>query len=119
MLNTGDKILVSHRRLFDEDQPRYFVGEVVGYDAGVVMVSGYSWVREPFSGGCSRKDDRRTKVLSLTSGSVLAYRLPESLDVGELRIELADEHSLTLTDGQAFRMDLTERLPRPRQSRVA
>jgi hypothetical protein len=112
ILNAGDKILVAHRRLFPHDQPRFFVAAVEEYDAGIVVASGYSWVRDAFSGAYVRKEDARTKVLSLASGSVLVYRLPKTTAVSETRIEAAGEHGHVLTDAAGFRMDLSERLPR-------
>ena len=114
MLETGDRLLIAHRRLFADDHPRFFVGTVESYDAGVVLVAGHSWVRDPFSGDCVRKPDLRTKVISLVSGSILVYRLPRDLNVDELRMEHGGDNELVLTDGDKLHMDLTERVPRRR-----
>ena len=111
ILAQGDNILVSHRRLFPQDQPRFFVATVEKCEAEIVMASGYSWVRDAFSGSYERKSDRRTKVLSLASGGVLVYRLPETVNVAELRIEPVGDCGQVLADGSGFRMDLSERLP--------
>ena len=86
ILNAGDRLLVAHRRLFADDQPRFFIAVVDAYESGVVMASGYSWVRDAFTGGYQRNGDRRTKVFSLVSGSVIVYRLPRhSFDAEQAR----------------------------------
>jgi hypothetical protein len=36
LLKVGDKILVAHRRLYDKDEERFFVGRIEAYEAGVV-----------------------------------------------------------------------------------
>lgn len=112
ILKTGDKVLVAHRRLFADDQPRFFVGVVDGYESGVVMASGYSWVRDSFSGDYDRSPDRRTKVFSLVSGSVIVYRLPETCDAERAEVVQVGEHGLAIRDGSGFEMDLSERRPR-------
>jgi hypothetical protein len=112
ILNAGDRLLVAHRRLFADDQPRFFIGVVEGYESGVVMASGYSWVRDPFSGDYQRSADRRTKVFSLVSGSVILYRLPDSCDAERAEVVQVGDHGLVVRDPDGFEMDLSERRPR-------
>jgi hypothetical protein len=109
ILERGTKLLISHRRLFAEDQPRFFVGVVEVCEGGVARVSGHSWVREQLRGDILRKQDRRTKLVALASGSLFIYVLPEDLDIEALRIEHGKDRDHVLTDGKAFRMDISER----------
>jgi len=112
LFSPGDCVLVSHRRLFAEDQPRYFVGRVDEWQAGIIAATGYSWLRDPVGGGFQRKEDPRTKVIAVTSGAIIVYRLPKDLALDRLRMEQVGEQGTYLTDGAGFRMDLAERLPR-------
>jgi hypothetical protein len=113
MLKTGDALLVAHRRLFAEDQPRFFTGTVDREDDGIVMATGYSWVRDSFSGDFMRHAGVRTKVFSLVAGSLIVYRLPEACKVDSLEFTQTPEQGLMLRDGNGFQMDLSERYPRP------
>ena len=113
MLKAGDKLLIAHRRLFETDQPRYFVGTVLAYEAGLVKLSGYSWVREHIRGDLERKDDRRVKVIALNSGAAISYQLPETVDLDALKLEARKAMTVVLTDGAGFLMDLTEHVLRP------
>ena len=108
VLASGSKILVCHRRLFNEDQPRYFVGVVKACDGAIVKVAGFSWTRDP-AAGFVRKEDERTKIVALSSGMVLVYELPMEVDVERVRIDQPGGHAVVLTDGRSFRMDLAER----------
>ena len=47
ILQPGDKILVTHRRLFTDDAPRLFLGVVDHYEDGLILVTGHSWIRSP------------------------------------------------------------------------
>jgi len=109
MLKTGDHVLLSHRRLFAEDQPRFFTGTVNDQEHGVATATGHSWVRDPFSGDWVRSNHERTKVFSLVSGSLIVYQLPIACEMRELAFVQLPDQALILRDGRSFEMDLTER----------
>ena len=46
ILAQGDKVMIVHRRLYQGDNSRYFVGVVDGYSDGIAKVSGHSWLRD-------------------------------------------------------------------------
>lgn len=109
LLSTGTKLMICHRRLFAEDQLRFFFGTVETYDDGIAKVSGFTWTRDA-THGFQRKSDRRTKLISVASGSLIVYQIPDEVDVEEVRVEQPGGHAVLATDGSKFRMDLSERL---------
>ena len=106
MLEAGNKIVIAHRRLFDRDEPRYFIGEVIDYEQGIIKVSGYSFVRDAMTGNFIRKNDRRTKLVSL-AGAFLFYLLPDATNIDTVRFH-AHEAELNLVDGRSLSMNMTE-----------
>ena len=109
VFSKGSKILISHRRLFKEDQPRLFFGVVESYFEGIAKVSGFTWTRDPAK-GFQRKSDCRTKVVALTSGSLIVYEISSEVNIEDVVIDQPDAHSVIATDGFKFQMDLSERL---------
>lgn len=109
LLTNGSKILVCHRRLFPEDHRRFFFGSVEEYSDGIVKASGFTWKRDP-THGFQRKADRRIKLISIASGTVIVYELPREVDVEAIRIDQRGGHTVIATDGGKFQMDLSERL---------
>lgn len=107
LLKEGNKILVAHRRLFDKDVIRFFIGLVEAYEAGVVKATGHSYVRDPMGGHVVEKADKRTKILSLSSGTFIVYQLPDGVSLDALKFSEVEGH-LLLTDGKGFTMNLTE-----------
>jgi len=107
ILESGTKVLLSHRRLFETDHARYFIGVVEGYEDGLARVTGHTWLRDGYTGEYVHKDDERTKIISITSGTVIVYQLPSSLQLGELAMR-TEGHQVFLTDGADFCMDMTE-----------
>ena len=107
LLKEGDLILVAHRRLFERDDSRFFIGKVDAYDMGIVKATGHSYVRERMSGNVLEKADVRTKLLSISSGTLMVYQLPNETCLESLAFSF--EHGcLSLTDGKELRMNLME-----------
>lgn len=107
LLKNGDKLLIAHRRLYEKDEVRFFIGHVDEYEAGIVKLTGHSYVRDLVSGSMIEKSDPRAKILSLASGTLLVYQLPDDLDVDKAEFKILGTH-LSLTDNEGFTMNLTE-----------
>jgi hypothetical protein len=107
LLKKGDKILVAHRRLFENDDVRFFMGQVDDYEGGIFKVKGHSFVPDIISGQMIEKADERTKILALSSGTLLVYQLPDAVALEGLKFTIKDG-SLSLTDGMEFTMNLAE-----------
>ena len=107
ILEVGNKLLLVHRRLFKEDLVRFFVGTVDYYQAGITKITGYSFARNPVTGEVRRKDDARTKLVALTSGTFLAYQLPTELQVDKVQFHLESDERLIIRESE-WEMDLSE-----------
>ena len=107
ILKTGDKVLIVHRRLYETDRARFFAGAVEEYDHGVARVTGYTFVRETLDGQFIRKEERRTKIFSIASGTLIVYQIRDAFVVDESRIEVR-ESKMVLSDGRGFEMNLSE-----------
>ena len=107
VIKPGDKLLACHRRLFENDEPRYFTGEVLSSNDWVIKVRGYSHLRDLSTGHFARKGEIRTKVISVTSGTHILYELPHDIPVDTMKIRSVGGTVELRGDGE-FRMDLTE-----------
>jgi len=108
MLKPGEKVFIVHRRLFEKDTPRFFVGEVQAYEQGIAKVKGYTFVKDMFSGSMKKKSDLRTKIMSIVSGTFIVYQLPVTVLLDSVRFDLDQESGLVLRDNGGFSMDMSE-----------
>ncbi|KKO45920.1 hypothetical protein WG68_07875 [Arsukibacterium ikkense] len=108
MLESGDLLLICYRRLFSNDENRFFLGTVDDYQAGIVKITGHSFLRDSVTGQMAEKSDLATKILSISSGTLIVYQLPATLALHNLRFE-QKMMKLTLLDDQGFALDLTEK----------
>ncbi len=108
ILRPGEKIHVMHRRRFEKDVRRHFVGEVEGYEQGLARASGFVFVIDDLSKHLFvKRPDRRTKLLSIGSGDVIVNVIPQTVDVEKVAYELNDR-SLVVTDGSDWTMEVKE-----------
>jgi hypothetical protein len=107
LLSPNETIFVAHRRLFEKDSVRFFVGRVDEYDAGIVRATGHTYVRDNMSGAMLEKAESRTKLFSVASGTLIFYVLPSHVHIADLRF-VDDEGRLSLLDGQGFSMNLSD-----------
>jgi hypothetical protein len=108
ILKPGEHIHVIHRRRFEKDVRRHFVGTVEACEAGVARAGGYVFVVDELNEHLfAKRPDRRTKLIPLASGDVIVNVLPEDLDIEQVRYEL-DGRKLWVTDGNGWKMDVKE-----------
>ena len=109
LLNEGEKIFVAHRRLFEKDGSRFFVGRVDHFEDGIVRTTGHSYLRDNFTGSMLEKPEPRTKLLSISSGTLIVYVLPESVELNDLEfVEIGG--MIMMRDGKNFSMNLSDTL---------
>ncbi len=108
ILDRGDKVLVAHRRLYDGDAPRYFLGTVLDCFEGVAKVEGRSFVFDAFTGKILRKQGSTRKIVSLSSGTLIVYHLDDDVDLDRAEFKTASRGQIILTDGKHLEVDLTE-----------
>jgi hypothetical protein len=110
-IRDGDHILVIDRKLFAEDNTRFFVGVVEEYDDRVIRLRGFPFHLSPYEvTGVERHGEQRTRVLSM-SGDILLYMLPRETDLEKMQLRRSPK-SLQMTDGGAVTIDLSEWLMR-------
>ncbi len=108
LLSPGEKIHVMHRRRFEKDLRRHFVGQVQAYEQGVARTSGYVFVIDDLSKHLFiKRPDRRTKLVPIGSGDVIVNVIPEEVDLERVAYEIK-ERTLWITDGAGWSMDLKE-----------
>ncbi len=55
VLEQNDVVLLSHRRMFQHDEARYFLGRALASDGALIKVEGYSIVRDVSNGEVVKK----------------------------------------------------------------
>jgi len=107
MLQKGEKIHVIHRRHFEKDPHRHFVGVVDAYENGLARVTGHIFTVDLTKFVFFRRQERRTRIISLNSGEVLVNILPASVNLEKV-VYKQEKKSVRVTDGSEWFMDISE-----------
>ena len=107
ILRKGEKIHVIHRRLFEKEPHRHFIGVVEEYETGVAQVTGYVYTVDPVKFAFIRRAEKRTRIISVVSGDLLVNVIPPAVDLEKI-IYKQEAKSVRVTDGSEWRLDLSE-----------
>lgn len=107
LLEPGNKLLISYRRLFEHDAPRFFVGEVEAWEDGIAKVSGYSFVRDVPTSQILKKAERRTKLVPVASDAYIVYQLADEVDIETVSFDWSED-GLRLLSDRGVLMNLAE-----------
>ncbi|MDX1952433.1 MAG: hypothetical protein SFY81_09620 [Verrucomicrobiota bacterium] len=106
ILKPGEKIHVIHRRNYDKDQHRHFIGVVDAYEGGIARVSGHTYTVDTTTFKFLRRPELRTRIIALAS-DVLINIIPTSVDLEKITYR-QEKKAVRVTDGSDWHLDLSE-----------
>lgn len=107
ILQKGEKVHVIHRRLFEKEARRHFVGIVEDYEGGVARVVGYVYTVDRSKFTFVRRPEKRTRIISLVSGNSFVNVLPDSVVIEKI-VYKQEKKAVRVTDGSSWYLDLSE-----------
>lgn len=107
ILQKGEKVHVIHRRVYEKDHHRHFVGVIEAYEGGVARVSGNVYTVDPVKFTFLRRPERRTRIISLISGDLLVNVLPATVDLDKI-VYKQERKAVRVTDGSDWYLDISE-----------
>ncbi|MGV3773099.1 MAG: hypothetical protein ACO1QB_09380 [Verrucomicrobiales bacterium] len=107
ILEKGEKIHVIHRRNYEKDHHRHFIGVVEYYEAGLARVNGHVYTVDPVKFAFIKRVDRRVRIISLISGDLLVNIIPPSVDLDKITYK-QESKAVRVTDGTSWHLDISE-----------
>jgi len=107
VLSAGEKIHIVHRRRFEKEPHRHFVGTVEAYDSGIARVNGHVFTVDPVRFEFVRRPELRTRLVSLLGGDVLVNIIPTEVDLERVTYK-HEAKAVRVTDGLEWHLDLSE-----------
>ena len=107
VLSTGEKVHIIHRRHFEKEPHRHFVGVVDAYQDGVARVTGHVFTVDPVKFKFVRRPEPRTRLVSLLSGDVLVNVIPPAVNLDNVTYQ-QEAKAVRVTDGSKWHLDLSE-----------
>jgi len=108
VLKNGEIIFIAARRLFDKDLRRLFVGEVLESSETIARVRGYAFVFEDLNNDFVKRDEVRTRIISLTDAVNIINVLPSNAVLEDIRYQVEKGNQRIITDGITFKLNISE-----------
>jgi hypothetical protein len=106
ILNTGEYVHIIHRQLFPDDFRRHFVGTVESHEGALVRVKGYLFTMDPKRNEFVRREQLRTRVVSLNDAVILNV-LPAGAQIDQITYTHRPNGDILVTDGTDWHLDIT------------
>jgi hypothetical protein len=107
ILTQGEKVHIIHRRQYEKDHHRHFVGVVESYEGGVARVTGNVYTVDPVKFSFIRRTETRTRLVAVASGDVLVNVIPSSVNLEKITYK-TERKAVRVTDGSSWYLDLSE-----------
>lgn len=107
VLSIGEKVHIIHRRHFEKEPHRHFVGVVNAFDNGVARLTGHVWTVDPVKFQFIKRPELRTRLVSTISGDVLINIIPANVDLEKVTYQ-QESKAVRVTDGTGWHLDLSE-----------
>jgi hypothetical protein len=107
ILKKGEKVHVIHRRHFEKDPHRHFVGSIEHYEDGVARVTGHVYTVDYSRFVFIRRPEPRTRLISVVSGDVLVNILPTTVNLEKV-VYRQENKGVRVTDGSDWHLDISE-----------
>ena len=108
VIKPGEKVHVMQRRAFETDVRRHFIGEVTEASECAMRVIGYAFVYDKGTNQYVRRPERRERLVSLVSGSLIINIISPNAKVEKASYVFDKDGHLCVTDGETLTLDINE-----------
>ena len=107
ILRSGEKVHVIHRRHYEKDAHRHFIGTVEDYEDGIARVIGHVFTVDTVKFQYIRRPEVRTRIISVVGGDLLINVIPPSVNLEKITYK-HEKKSVRVSDGSDWFLDLSE-----------
>ena len=108
IIETGTKVHVVYRALYENSTRRHFIGEVITAHEAVVKLEGYAFVMDAHSKMFQRKPGKRITVMDLAESGYVTNIIPSEVVLENVQYRYVRDSGLVATDDQGFSLDINE-----------
>ena len=107
ILKAGEKVHVIHRRNYEKDNHRHFIGVVDGYEGGVARITGHVYTVDTAKFTFIKRPEVRTRLVSIVSGDVLLNIIPAKVNLEKITYK-QERKAVRVSDGSDWHLDISE-----------
>lgn len=107
ILDSGEKIHVIIRQLYDTDAKRHFVGVVESCEGTLARAKGYILALETKSNQFIKHGTVRTRIIPLGCEGIIVNVLPDTVEIEKIAYKYQPGRDTLVTDGSEWHLDLT------------
>jgi hypothetical protein len=87
---------------------RHFIGEVLECTEFAVRVKGNAFVFNEGTSNFLRREENRTRLISLTDAGVITNIIPKEVNLEDINYQIDEKNQRVITVGKAFKLNVSE-----------
>lgn len=107
ILKPGEKVHIIHRRNYEKDNHRHFIGVVDSFELGIARITGHVYTVDTVKFTFVKRPEVRTRLVSVVSGDVLVNIIPSHVELEKITYK-QERKAVRVTDGSDWHLDLSE-----------
>ena len=107
IVQPGEKLHIIHRQYYEEDARRHFVGTVDKIEGNLVRLTAYLFSLGVATNQFTRRNELRTRIISLETESIIINVLPETATIENIRYDYVSAGHIHVTDGGDWYLDIS------------
>ena len=108
IVQTGEKIHVAYRSLYENSTRRHFIGKIVASEEALCRVEGYAFIYDSHKTDFMKKNSLRTTIIDLAESGYVVNIIDPEVNLDDIFYKYVSGVGLTATDGKDFSLDINE-----------
>jgi hypothetical protein len=107
IMESGDKLHIMTRRLFEEDIRRHFVGEIMAVQGDLALIRGYTFIFNHSTNEYRRLPEVRSRIISVGDAGHIVNKIPRDTEIETISYKTVGER-LVVEDNRNFTLSINE-----------
>ena len=108
IIETGEKIHVMYRALYENSTRRHFLGEVIAAEGPVCRLEGFVFVYDQKTTEFIRKPEKRATVIDLSDSGYITNIIDRGVNLDNVNYKYVQDIGLIATDSKEFSLNINE-----------
>jgi hypothetical protein len=108
IIDTGDKVHIIYRALYENSIRRHFLGEVIAAEGELCRLEGYAFVYDSKSTMFVRKPEKRVTIVDLADSGYITNVVDSRVNIDDVSYRYLSNTGLVATDNKSFSLNINE-----------
>ena len=108
IIETGEKVHVVYRSLYENSTRRHFIGTIIASESALCRIEGYAFIYDDKKTEFIKKHGLRTTIIDLAESGYVVNLIDASVNLEDIHYRYMSGEGLMATDDKGFLLNINE-----------